>query len=143
MPRYRENVARVATIAGSLTRVIIRPLNRPPAIPTRRQSKADGQMPIPDRNAIPITAADIAILEATERSMFPEMMIKAMHTAITPFSVKWTVESRRLRRLRKYGDKLDIKMNTPTSRISKMNSQCLSSFLIIAPPVLPLSLASA
>ena len=116
-------------MAGSLNLVITSPLNRPPHMPVARQRRTAGHIATPPRYATPITAADIAMVDATERSMLPLITTSVMIRAMIPFSVKWSVESSRFRRSRKWGDSLEFTANTITSSSTSVHSHCLRKCL--------------
>ena len=106
------------------------PLNAPQAKPTARPMQINIGVWKPNWAARPINVDDIAIVEATERSISPAIIRSAIGNASNAFSVKLKVMSDSVHTSRKCGDAklLNIKtpMATTRSNISHDNNNVVS-----------------
>ena len=87
-PRNRLIVPIVTTIEGRPSPVIKRPLTAPQTRPVPRPTTTSIGVSAPMVTASPMAVDDSAMIEATERSISPEMITSAMANAISAFSVK-------------------------------------------------------
>src|SRR5436190_4655292 len=94
IPRNSENVPSVTISGGALSFVIIAALSAPPSSPTTSViAIATGIDRPASRQSPPMTTADSPIIEPTERSMPPVMMIGVMIRARRPISTLSRVTS--------------------------------------------------
>ena len=77
-------------------RATIRPFTSPQSPPTHTPRSEANQMSHPARKATAMVTEASAIMEPTERSMFPVMMMKATTMARIVFSESMVVISKRL-----------------------------------------------
>ena len=101
MPRKRLIVPMVTTIDGKPNLVTRTPLVAPHSRPAISPTIIRPSVPIPTWAAAPIAVEASAIIDATERSISPEMINKAIANAIIAFSVKLNVASDRFQAFRK------------------------------------------
>src|SRR6185436_11917725 len=97
MPRNSENVPKVTISGGALSLVIIAAFSAPPNNPTMSViAIATGIDRPASRQRPPMTTADRPIIEPTERSIPPVMMIGVMINARSPISTLRRVISKAL-----------------------------------------------
>jgi len=86
-PRIPMSPASVTTSEGKPTMATQKPLKRPIPRPTRRARRIPISMATPASHVIAMTTALSPITEATERSISPLMMTKAMASTTMAFSI--------------------------------------------------------
>ena len=113
----------VTTIEGRPRRVTSRPLKAPQSRPTNRPISTISVVPAPNWTAAPMAVDASAMIDATDRSISPEMIRSAMGKAIIAFSVKLNVASDRFQASRKYGDASELATKIARARPSSKDSQ--------------------
>ena len=102
-PRKSENVPSVTISGGNLSRVIITALSAPPATPSSSVSAiTSGSAKPSSRHSAPSTTAESPIIEPTDRSMPPVMMIGVSARDSNPSSTASRVISNALAAPRKW-----------------------------------------
>ena len=100
-PRNRLMVPMVTTMEGSPSPVTRKPLNAPHNSPTDNPMTISIGVSKPVCTAAPIAVDASAMMDATDKSISPEMINSAIAKAIIAFSVKLNVASDRFQAFRK------------------------------------------
>src|SRR4051812_5344530 len=119
-PRKREKVPNVTMSGGKSSRAIITALSAPPSSPsTSVSATASGSGTPASRQSAPSTTAASPIIEPTERSMPPVMMIGVIASASSPISTARRVISNAFEAPRKL---CPVRPNTAHSAASTTSS---------------------
>src|SRR4051812_30197844 len=113
----------VTTIEGTRKRVTMKPLSAPASTPTARPIATTSGIGAPAVAAAPMAVDEMAMIEATDRSISPAMISSAMAKPIIAFSVKLKVASDRLEASRKYGEAKELTKKIAAATTTRMVSQ--------------------
>ena len=129
-PRYRARVPTVTTSDGRPIRVTSTPLSRPPSAPTTSTMGMTSSIGTPAAYRVPRTAADRPTIDSTDRSISPEMMIRAIGSDMIATSMTAAIRLAKFRGVRKTGDSdapIPISMmSTIASSVSQRASEAIT-----------------
>ncbi len=100
-----------------------RPLKIPARRPTARPIASIANVSAPARARHPMKRLESEMMEATDISMSPSRMTNIMGMAITAFSMKLKVASKRLKGSRKYGESRELPTKTAMKIKKSIDSQ--------------------